>query len=303
MQVKLLPSNINSYNQVGQDSDVEWSPLRKDGENLEQCHPFFFCRDYFNEVVANRADGKIHKQYGFSIDWRKEDHPDTTEFLMVTQKFDQIIKGIEEFLYPIEDRHGYKRTEFFKLDSTYKGKEIWRVSGDAIWMSSPILISAYTLALRNFYYYDTVRGNRPSFFGDWRRYYRVLLDKEIKDTQVKEWVAWAPPHLAGSILDNAKEFAQTPEQLTSVMKEVEDDNFLHNYCGIVNGTKYLYGYWQTEHRKVGGMGNHYTIKPYTKAFPMEREEVEVLLDKLAEAPVRSEAQSKAFRKWMDNGYL
>lgn len=300
MQVNLLPNNAHNYHQVGQDSDIEWSPLKVAGDNLDQSHPFFRCRDYFNEVVANRADGRLHKQYGFEISWDKDEHPEGTEFLMVTKEFDQIRKGIVEFLNPLEERKGYKKTETFLVGEHKDGREIWRVSADPIWMTSPVLISTYTLALRNFYYYNKNVGNNPSFFGDWKQYYKSLYFNKIPDTQVKEYSKWAPVWIVASVLDNAEDFSFTADQLTRMMDEIDDDNFLHNYCGIVNGTKYLYGETQAEHRRNGGTGNHYTIKSYHHVFKVDDWDIDVILDKLARAPGRTAEQSEAYTKWLDS---
>lgn len=146
--MKLLPSESNDYSQVAQTSDVTFAPVGiKDGE-LYQTHPFFRCKDYFNEIVCARRDpGEAYSQYGFSFNAHTHVTRECTEFLIKSKTVDEVLAGVDKYLHPLEDELGFSRTVLEPVDTN-----IMHVQGDPVWYKEPYMVSIYTYLLRVFAY-------------------------------------------------------------------------------------------------------------------------------------------------------
>lgn len=284
MTVKLLSSQRHDYNQVGQDTDVEWAPVVVENGELVQSHPFFKCRDFWNEFVAARADGGFHSQYGFDI--RGSDHvfPVGTHILITSSKIEAIKKGVKDLLNPVEEAAGLTKTSISKNGTVYL------IEADDVWLSSPLLISTYTLALRNFYYYDKLleKTKQPDFFGDWNNYYARLEQLNIGDTMIKSLRTYSPRWVIYGILANAKEFSFTKEGLTKALQG-SGDCFIHSHSGLVSSMQYISGHNKVDFFRCGGTGKLLMEDKYAQLYP----DINRLQEVIASSKPRKNAEQQA----------
>jgi len=265
MTVKMLASDINGYTEIGQDTDVKFAPIGVDDGKFYQTHPWFKCKDYFNEVIAAKKLGQSFKEYGFEFDPKEHELPEDTHILIKTSKFDNIIKGIEKYLHPVETEAGLKLTEWEKLS-----EGIYHIHGDSIYMDEPVFMSAYTLMLRNFWYSEYADGE------DMAGYLKDLYDNDYtRGTQVLVLKSMENFDVIRLLLINMKVLSIGNDAFYKRMS-AQGANFLHNSTGFNSTIQWLRNYNAVSYKIQGSTSSHYA-EPFFKTYYPKQVEMAALL--------------------------
>jgi hypothetical protein len=134
---------------------LEFAFVSADNKQINQ---FVFCKDFMQDAIQAFINKKRVSIYGFIYD---PNHPDTIPLclektrLLVTdwrnKQFRSRIDGCIDFLNQIETKLKMKKSTIRECDNPspcYKKAGIWLVEGSKRWMSSPPMISLYTLLIR-----------------------------------------------------------------------------------------------------------------------------------------------------------
>ena len=227
MQVVLLDNNENDYSQNQQSSDVTYAPLSyKDGK-LYQTHPWFRCKDFFNEVVCSRRAGAPYTQYGFTYCNGKYPTREHTEFLMQTTHHDRLSKGIKKYLHPLEKEAGLELTKCTSVEDN-----IVHIEGDAGWYAEPYMVSIYAFVLRIIAY----KEHRPATW-------KGLLAKTTTGTDaalLRKFHNFGKLSHIEALVLNFKRTERTDAEFKASIEGVNMGT-LHNDMGFLGLTKVLTG--------------------------------------------------------------
>lgn len=128
-------------------------------DNYKTLHKPFFCKDYFNEIIATEFDGKERTQYGFKSEKLPFDllKKDTFKIALLGVSGKNIFTDQNEFpkriinlLNEVEINRGYNLST---LELTSNADHVV-VSSDIKWMDTPVYMSFYGLLLRLAYNYE-----------------------------------------------------------------------------------------------------------------------------------------------------
>lgn len=117
-------------------------------EDMRQCHPFVFCKDFLQDVVQSCLHEKEVAVYGFTY---KADPPITMAATRIAitnvsdKGFDDRIPAMLDFINQFAGRLHLKPTTARKVDNA---KNVYITDGSSRWMNSPPLLSMYALLLR-----------------------------------------------------------------------------------------------------------------------------------------------------------
>lgn len=125
-------------------------------EKHEQINQFFFCKDYFQDIIRSHLHDITCHVYGFQYDPSQMLRPDMNATrLLIKHKidnFDQKVNNSIKFVNWFASKMKILKSN--KVEIKNLGKDHAYVVGSKIWMSAPPLISLYTLLLRAGIHYN-----------------------------------------------------------------------------------------------------------------------------------------------------
>lgn len=129
-------------------------------EKGQQCHPFAFCKDYFQDAVWAQLNNKTASIYGFSYNPKVNPKLDLEQMRLAVRDKTKDAKTMEErckksinFLNKLEKKMGFSPSELvfcgnYTNELLKKEYPVWGFIGDKRWLHSSVMISAYSLLLR-----------------------------------------------------------------------------------------------------------------------------------------------------------
>jgi len=124
-------------------------------QNLEQCHPLVYCKDFLQDSISGLVNKKKSTIYSFTYDPATMPHPtlESTRIMLVNKsdpQFANKVAGALEFI------NHYARKMHLRLTTVHKvtnpksryASGAYVFDGSARWQNAPPLLSAYTLLLR-----------------------------------------------------------------------------------------------------------------------------------------------------------
>jgi len=154
-----IVTESNYYNQLQQNSEIEWSFLNRVKGKKNSFKELFLkvkCREYFGgAVVCANLDIDTPKIYGFSLKDKRLSLKET--LLSVSLPKADIPNFLEHLplLRKIEKQMGIKMTRKYSTQHNDADYTKLVLIGDKKWVSSPLLISIYTQIIRSFTYKTT----------------------------------------------------------------------------------------------------------------------------------------------------
>jgi hypothetical protein len=151
--------NSSNLNEIYQSFDMKFSFANVDGSGkLVQCHEWVKCRDYLHDAVRTQLTGVESRVYGFTFSTSK--NPElclSRTMMLVTNKSIEdpkdfrrkLNKGLK-LLHHYENMMGESLSKVCKVaGDTEKGyKHVWLVTSSKFWLTTPYLVSLFTLLLR-----------------------------------------------------------------------------------------------------------------------------------------------------------
>lgn len=152
INIKWLKTQSNSIAQI-YSSGLEFCFI---SDNLEQCHPFVFCKDFLQDAIYGFLHNKKASIYGFSYDPSTKPRLSMkrTRIALANQQDKDFAKKIPntlDFINQFARKLRMKKTYVFEsMDNPKKYSKcgIFVTDGSAKWMNSPPLISMYSLLMR-----------------------------------------------------------------------------------------------------------------------------------------------------------
>ena len=262
MSVEMLKSNSHGYSEVGQSSDVKFATVGINDKGLYQIHPFFKCKDFFNEYVTSARTKKPYSIYGFSYDSMEHPAPEDTYILMQSSKIASIMKGITKYLNPVEEEADMVLTTYEDI-----GENRILVHADRLYSSDPLFISVYTLLLRNFYYADEDYVKDTKDLNEYNEALAATLGIGNLVGRVKEN---APVSLFKTLILNMRKMAvKSDDEFQERIANITVEN-LHNSTGILAFSKYVLKNTFEKWKKDNGDA-HYLEKTFKQLHPNREE--------------------------------
>jgi len=124
-------------------------------DNYQTTHKPFYCKDYFNEIIATELDGKSRTQYGFKSEKLKFNLLETTTFKLALLfksgvNVEQYIKGFNLLIPQMDNNRGFIPTTLELTDDPM----ILVLNIDTNWLKVPAYMGFYMLMLRLAYNYE-----------------------------------------------------------------------------------------------------------------------------------------------------
>lgn len=146
-------------------------------DNYKTTHKPFFCKDYFNEIIATEIDGKSREQYGFissKLDFNILDRSNFKLALICKNSvnIEQYIQGLLALLNKADKNRGFELTTIEETTD----KQIIVLTIDTNWLKVPVYLSLYTLLIRLAYNYTNE---------DFKDYIYNIYDKIDSTKQIK----------------------------------------------------------------------------------------------------------------------
>ena len=126
-------------------------------DDYKQCCPFVLCKDFLHDAVYNRIHATKKSIYGYHCS-SKEGHPpiDLEKMRVVLanssdRKMREKIPNCLEFMHQVEKHLKMSLTvarECASPHPKYSGGGIWLFESTKRWLSSPPMVSLYTLLIR-----------------------------------------------------------------------------------------------------------------------------------------------------------
>lgn len=122
-----------------------------------QVGPWVFCKDYLQDAIWGTVNKKVASIYGYYFDPKQEQKPTVLRArLLITNSGDTTMRDkvplCEDFVHQVEDTLGIvMKTTFQECENPpgkYKRSGVWLVEGSRRWVTSPVMLSMYTLLLR-----------------------------------------------------------------------------------------------------------------------------------------------------------
>jgi hypothetical protein len=136
-------------------SGLEYAFVSKE---RKQCCPFVLCKDFLQDAVYNQVYKTKKSIYGFSFDPSKHEPIDLTKVRMVLANsqdadFSNKIPACLDFINQIEACLGIVKTKTIVRECAFPPKKykkggVWYFESNRRWLSSPVMLSLYTLLLR-----------------------------------------------------------------------------------------------------------------------------------------------------------
>lgn len=204
---------------------------------LKSCHPWVKCRDYLHDAVRTQLTGEISRIYGFEFD--KESNPpvDLNNMRMFVSMSDYSKERHEEYEAVIKD--GLKLVNYFEelagetlsyveeVDPKGSNKPIaFLFTSPKMWLSSPFLISMYTLLLRSGYKHITQFSNEEQFLS--------LINNSDKKDNDHKYLSCCGNILHSIIKNRSKLFEVNEDGWHKLFFAANTINTFHNNCGIVS---------------------------------------------------------------------
>ena len=141
-------TNPSLYNQNTQTSDIEFSLLNRDGGGFKELHYQVRCREYLGDcVVASYVDRNTPRIYGFELVNKRAAIDETLLSITGSQiTLERVIRKLKVII-DLEKQIGLKEDEYTQIYGTQFSDKLVIV-GNKVWMSSPVMISLYTLVIR-----------------------------------------------------------------------------------------------------------------------------------------------------------
>jgi hypothetical protein len=161
-QVKLkVITEDNYYNQISQTSEIHWSFLNRvkgDKWSFQELFLKVKCREYLGDlVVCGNLDIDVPMIYGMSLRKKRISIKETLLSVSLYQEsVPTFIKNMK-YLRRIEKSMGIPMTRIYSTQHQGAFDTRLVLIGDKKWVSSPLLISIYSLIIRAMTY--SLRGN------------------------------------------------------------------------------------------------------------------------------------------------
>lgn len=136
-----------------QSMDMKFSFVSSKKNGRKQCHRFVICRDFLHDVIRTQLTGKKCLIYGFKFEKGINPPIDSARTQMLITK-DEIPDEFNEYMkYGLKLLRYYEKISKAGISRCTKiadnnNKQVWLFSSPAMWMSSPALISMYSLLIR-----------------------------------------------------------------------------------------------------------------------------------------------------------
>lgn len=125
-------------------------------KNSKQCCPFVLCKDFLQDAVYNQIYRTKRKIWGFCYNPKIHDPIDTEKIRLVLANsqdcdFREKIPQVLNFINQVEDHLKISKTrvrECSKPALKYRRGGVFYFEGSKRWLSSPVMLSLYTLLLR-----------------------------------------------------------------------------------------------------------------------------------------------------------
>lgn len=211
--------NNTQLNQIT--SRVEYVML---DNNYKTLHKPFFCKDYFNEILATEVDGKSRKQYGFvsekfPFDILKEDTFKLALLFKEGINREQYVNGLLYLLPQADANRGFEPVSIELPEDT--GQIILNISTD--WLQQPALWGFYTLLIRVAYNYQSE---------EFEDYITNIYSKYDSSQTVKsgEYMTYSQTIPFITYLFQGGQFVQSWEEQC----KLDNMSILHNSSGMIN---------------------------------------------------------------------
>lgn len=191
-------------------------------DNYKTTHKPFFCKDYFNEIIATEIDGKVREQYGFISSKLKFNLLDREVFKLAlinksSVNIDKYITGLLSMLNKADSNRGFNYTTIEKTTD----QQIIVLTIDTNWLKVPVYLSFYTLLIRLAYNYN----------GEDIKDYLYNISPKIDSSKKIKWDD-------DFISNNHKDFVIYLYEGGEVLQKWEDcinksNDILHNHSGLV----------------------------------------------------------------------
>lgn len=202
--------------------------------NDEQVAPFCLCKDFLHDMVRAFLRGEDMHIHGMSYTYGKNPPIDMGR-TRILARYDNVLKvdGIDEqmesaikLINYYDDILGVEHSKVERLsDSKFDHCSVWLFSSDKVWMSSPVLISLYTMLMR--------LGEKRLKFTDKESLYKAIDDVCKKKTDNDTEYISQIKHRLETALSNIS-FLKEGEEIDPIYynKNIPLGTF-HNNCGIV----------------------------------------------------------------------
>lgn len=194
-----------------------------DGNNYKTTHKPFFCKDYFNEILATEYDNKSRIQYGFKSEKLEFNILDTKTFklALINKSSVDINQYIEGLLLLLNQADKNRDFELTTIEET-TDKHIIVLTVDTNWLKVPAYLSFYTLLIRLAYNY---KGE------DFNQYITTIfpkIDSSVKISSGDSMIYKGSETLMLYLFEGGKLLQKWEDYL-----DVSNDR-LHNYSGMNN---------------------------------------------------------------------
>lgn len=125
-------------------------------DNYEQCHQFVWCKDYLHDVIYSKINNKPIKIFNFCFDPKKNNNPSIKKIKLCIADtknkylYDKI-KHCIDLLNKIELKLCMKKSKYLlckNIPKNYSNGSMIIIEGDKRWLSSPPMISLYSMLIR-----------------------------------------------------------------------------------------------------------------------------------------------------------
>lgn len=150
---KIAWFNESASLQQALSAGLEYAFVSKENK---QCCPWVLCKDFLQDAVYNQLYRTKRKIWGFCFNPRIHEPIDVekTRILLANSQdpdFRNKIPQCLDFIHQIENRLRISKTrvrECSKPALKYRQGGVWYFEGNKRWLSSPVMLSLYTLLLR-----------------------------------------------------------------------------------------------------------------------------------------------------------
>ena len=145
------------YNQISQTSEIQWSWLNRvqgEKDSFKELHLQVKCREYFGDaVVCAHLDIDMPDVYGFKLINKRLALNETLLSVSLPTTAIPDFANKMKFLRSIEKRMGISMTKVYPTQHSDKLVLV----GDKKWVSSPLLVSIYSIIIRSLTYTSTAK--------------------------------------------------------------------------------------------------------------------------------------------------